>query len=110
MLVEAMGAIFTDFVKLLENRFNGDVWTTEDSVRYTLFASVLRHNIDPGMVILEFHHPEIPRAQIDTWMPDFHGKAVAIEFKYDRELPGEKNQPKTKKQGPYFGTCVDCNS
>ena len=99
---EAMDAIFTDFTKLLEYRFNGGILTTEDSVRYTLFASMLQHNIDPDMVILEFPHPEIPRAQIDTWIPDFQGKSIAIEFKYDRETPGGSNQPKTQKAGAVF--------
>ena len=31
---EAMDAIFTDFTKLLEYRFNGGILTTEDSVRH----------------------------------------------------------------------------
>ena len=102
MFTDAMDIIFTDFAKLLETRFNGGVLTTEDSVRYTLFASMLHNNINPNAVILEFPHPEIPRAQIDTWMPDFHGKSVAIEFKYDRKPPGGKNPPKTQKAGSAF--------
>ena len=71
-------------------------------MRYTLFASMLHNNVDPDAVILEFPHPEVTRAQIDTWMPDFNGNAVAIEFKYDREPPGGKNQPKTQKAGSAF--------
>ena len=102
MSIDPMDPIFADFAKLLESRFKVDVLTTEDSVRYTLFASVLHNNINPDAVILEFPHPVIPRAQIDTWMPDFHGAAVAIEFKYDREPPGRKHQPKTQKAGAVF--------
>ena len=102
MSIDPMHAIFADFAKLLETRFTVGVLTTEDSVRYTLFASVLHNNISPDAVIPEFPHPAIPRAQIDTWMPDFHGIAVAIEFKFDREPPRGKNQPKTQKAGSAF--------
>ena len=35
-------------------------------------------------------------------MPDFCGETVAIEFKYDREPPGRRNQPKTQKAGSAF--------
>ncbi len=102
MFTDAMDAIFTDFCKLLEARFKGKILTTEDSVRYTFFASMLYNNVEPDTVILEFPHPNIPKAKIDTWMPNFHGNAVAIEFKYDRDPPGGKNQPKTQKAGSAF--------
>ena len=102
MSINPMGEIFSNFAKLLDTRLKVGVLTTEDSVRYTFFASALHNNISPDAVILEFPHPAIPRAQIDTWMPDFHGVTVAIEFKYDREPPGGKNQPKTQKAGSVF--------
>ena len=65
-------------------------------------SSLLRNNIDPDAVILEFPHPEIPRAKIDTWMPDFHGRAVAIEFRYDWGAPGGTNSNKTQRAGAVF--------
>ena len=102
MCTDAMTTIFTDFAKLLETRFNRTVPTTEDSVRYTLFAAMLRNDIEPDAVVLEFPHPAIARARVDTWVSDFGGKDVAIEFKYDRDPPGEKNQPKTQKAGAVF--------
>ena len=103
MFNDAMDTIFTDFARLLETRVSREVPTTEDSVRYTLFAAMLRNNVEPQAVILEFPHPVIPRAEVDTWMSDFQGKDVAIEFKYDRDPPGGKNQPKTQKAGAVFG-------
>ena len=39
MLDDAMDAILADFAALLATRVGHDVWTTEDSVRYTLFAA-----------------------------------------------------------------------
>ena len=109
MFTDAMDIVFTDFTNLLETRFNGNVLTTEDSVRYTLFASMLHNNISPNAVILEFPHPEIPRAQIDTWMSDFHGKSVAIEFKYDREPPGGRVSRRHKRRAPHSGIFVGCS-
>ena len=102
MFDDPMQPVFEDFARLLETRFDGRVPTTEDSVRYTLFAALLRNDVAPEQVILEFPHPEISRAEVDTWMPDFHGEAVAMEFKYDRDLPGGKNLPKTQKAGAVF--------
>lgn len=97
-----MDAILRDFAKLLEARFTSGILTTEDSVRYTLFASMLYNKIEPNTVILESPHPEIEKAKIDTWISGFHGENIAIEFKYDREPPGGTNQPKTQKAGSVF--------
>ena len=99
---EPIGPICRDFAGLLKVRLDGRVPTTEDSVRYTFFAALLRNGVAPDEVVLEFPHPRIPRAEVDTWMPDFHGTAVAMEFKYDRDLPGGKNPPKTQKAGAVF--------
>ena len=97
-----MNTIFEDFANLLESRLRVQVPTTEDSVRYTLFASMLNHQVQPNSVILEYPHPAIPRAQIDTWVSDYCENNIAIEFKYDRKTPGGKNQPKTQKAGSVF--------
>lgn len=98
----AMNAIFEDFANLLDSRLRDGVLTTEDSLRYTLFVSMLNHHVPPNSVILEYPHPEIPRAQIDTWISEYCDNSIAIEFKYDRKTPGGKNQPKTQKAGSVF--------
>lgn len=97
-----MEDILNTFAELLEERFRRRVTTTEDSIRYTFFASLLRFKVEPHEVVLEYPHPSIPRAQIDTWLPEFNGEKIAIEFKYDRDPPGGKNQPKTAKAGYVF--------
>ncbi|MEM7206488.1 MAG: hypothetical protein AAF434_01565 [Pseudomonadota bacterium] len=94
--------VFEIFGRLLEDRFRLDVITTEDSVRYTFFAALLNSGVKPEHVVLEFPHPEIERAKIDTWLPEYGGSAVAVEFKFDRDPPGGKNQPKTQKAGAVF--------
>ena len=98
----AMNAIFEDFADLLESRLRNGVPTTEDSVRYTLFVSMMNHHVPPNSVILEYPHPEIPRARIDTWISDYRDSNITIEFKYDRKIPGGKNQPKTQKASSVF--------
>ena len=102
MALDAMNAIFEDFAQLLESRLCDRVLTTEDSVRYTLFAAMLHHNVQPNSVIMECPHPGIPRAQIDTWISKHFENDIAIEFKYDRKMPGGRNQSKTQKAGSVF--------
>jgi hypothetical protein len=97
-----MKDIIINFSDLVDKRFKRRVVTTEDSIRYTFFASLLNSGIEPHEVILEYPHPSIPRAKVDTWLPSYEGEQVAIEFKYDRDPPGGKNQPKTQKAGYVF--------
>ncbi|MEQ6886227.1 hypothetical protein [Salicola sp. Rm-C-2C1-2] len=94
--------IFEYFADLLDERFKRGVVTTEDSVRYTFFAALLDSGIKPHEVVLEYPHPAIDRAKIDTWIPAYDGGSVALEFKYDRDPPGGLNQPKTQKAGHVF--------
>lgn len=94
--------IFEEFGKLLDQRFELGVVTTEDSVRYTFFAALLDAGVKPYQVVLEYPHPAIERAKIDTWLPSYKEGSVAFEFKYDRDPPGGKNQPKTQKAGYVF--------
>lgn len=91
------------FGELLQLRFERDTFTTEDSVRYTLFAALLEEGgLQPHDVILEQRHPSIAGAEIDTWAPTFGRSGLAAEFKYDRALPGGKNTPRTQKAGQVF--------
>lgn len=98
-----MNEVFEQFGKLLETRLEHKVQTTEDSVRYTFFAALLdKTELNPHQVIQEFSHPNINLAEVDTWIPELSGETVAIEFKYDREIPSGKNAPKTQKAGKLF--------
>jgi len=100
--VAPMRQAFEEFSRLLELRLASKVPTTEDSVRYTLFAAMLSNGIAAEEVVLEYPHPAIERGKIDTWLPNYQGRPVSIEFKYDRDPPGGKNQPKTQKAGSVF--------
>jgi hypothetical protein len=89
--------------ELLEVRLAKGVFTTEDSVRYTFFIALLeREHLKPEDIILEHRHPGITSALIDTWIPALDGVGVALEFKYDRDIPSGKNSPRTQKAGKIF--------
>ncbi len=100
--------IFEDFAELLDKRLEHDkpleekVLTTEDSVRYTLFASMLQNEIGPNEIILEYPHCKIDGARIDTWVSNFGANSVAIEFKYDRPGTSKTMINKTARAGAVF--------
>jgi len=96
-------SILERFGELLNVRLAKAVFTTEDSIRYTFFAALLeKGGVQPEDVILEYRHPGIAGAQIDTWIPVLGGVGVAVEFKYDRGIPSGKNAPRTQKAGKVF--------
>jgi hypothetical protein len=96
-------AVLERFGELLHARLDSDSFTTEDSVRYTFYAALLeKGGIDGHNVIMEYRHPSIPGAKVDTWIPNFHGSGLAVEFKYDRDIPSGRNSPRTQKAGKVF--------
>ena len=97
-----MKAIFSQFADLLDIRFCKKVFTSEDAIRYTMFASMLNQGIPPDCLSLEQPHPTLHSAEIDTWLQVDDQKPIAFEFKYDRDIPSGKNQPKTQKAGKVF--------
>jgi hypothetical protein len=101
--MEIRDAIFkaaSDFADLFRIRFEKAVPTTEDSIRYTFFAALLRVGLQPHEIVLEHRHDAIAGAEIDTFIPGIGtGPGVAIEFKYDRRIPSGRNQPRTMKAG-----------
>src|SRR5713226_5860702 len=95
-----LSVVLDRFGELLHARLESDAFTTEDSVRYTFFAALLeKGGIDCHHVIMEYRHPSIPGAEIDTWIPSFDGSGLAVEFKYDRDIPSGRNTPRTQKAG-----------
>lgn len=92
------------FASLLETRIDRGVFTTEDSIRYTFFAALLSQtSLRPEDIVLEQPHPNIPRAEIDTWISAANGaNGAAVEFKYDRQIPSAHNGPRTQKAGKVF--------
>jgi len=96
--------IFQQFAKLIEERFYKKVYTTEDSIRYTLFYCLTRSGgIHPSDIILEYPHPRIPRAKIDTYIsPKNEYSELVFEFKFDRGIPSGNTSPRTQQAGKIF--------
>src|SRR5919106_2020765 len=95
-----VAAALPAFTRLLRRRLGEGVHTTEDSVRYLMFAALLDLGYDPNAVVIEAQHPNLDRARIDTVL--LAGDSMpfeAIEFKYDRAGPGGYNQPRPQKAG-----------
>ena len=98
-----LASALESFAKLLSQRLDLRVATTEDSIRYTFFAALLTSGLEPYRVVLEFPHLEIKGARVDTVILDEKFEpSTAIEFKYDRRNPGGTNQPLPLKAGSAF--------
>jgi len=95
--------IYQAFYNHLKDRLEKKVFTTEDSVRYSFFAALLSSTrLTPSNIVLEYPHEGIPGAEVDTYIPQYDGHEVIIEFKYDRAMPGGGNLPRTQKAGSLF--------
>lgn len=92
-----MTNVFERFEAYLRERFTLGTFTTEDSVRYTLFHA-LSDTVPPAKIIVEAAHPTIAGKRVDLVAPlDGNGGLLAIEFKYDRR--GKMNAPMPMKAG-----------
>ncbi len=91
-----MVRVFNRFIELLESRFNQDVHTTEDSIRYTFFYALNNVlNIDPSDVVLEF--PFNVGSKLDCYLPNYY---TGFEFKYHRR--GNVDADRTGQAGSVF--------
>ncbi len=98
-----MEDILADFAGVIRRRLENRSYTTEDSVRYSFFVALLAHSsLEPHEVVLEYPHPQIAGAKIDTFLPSFDGRPTAIEFKYDREIPSGAAVPRPQNAGELF--------
>lgn len=98
-----MNEIFDLFAKYMILRFSNQIFTTEDSVRYTFFISLLKSFcLKPEDIILEYPHPVITKAEIDTYIPNYFAKPTALEFKYHRRIPSGRNVDRTGFSGALF--------
>jgi hypothetical protein len=97
---ELLDEVFGKFVDYLQDRFSRQIYTTEDSIRYTFFHSLVGiGGISPSEIVLEHPHPRIPGAEIDAFLPR---ENLVFEFKYDREIPSGRNLPRPRKAGKVF--------
>ena len=85
MSSEKLQLTFQKFAELLDTRFSKDVFTKEDSIRYTFFyAMCLELGLGPEDIILESVHPNIEGAEIDMLIPEKKDcPELVFEFKYD---------------------------
>ena len=98
-----MDEVLAEFSRLLRRRLELGTFTTEDAVRYTFFYALLsKGRVQPHEIILEWPHPNIARTQIDTYVASSSGMSLAIEFKYDREIPSGQAIPKPQNAGELF--------
>jgi hypothetical protein len=106
--LENLQKTFQHFSENLDIRFTNEVYTTEDSVRYTFFQSLTSiMNLSLEEIILEFPHPVIKRAEIDMLIPPKEGRnELVFEFKFDREMPSGHNSPRPMKAGKLFADLV----
>jgi len=99
------------FVHLMRERFESNVFTTEDSVRYTFFAALLNSGINPKKTVLEFKTEELPGREIDTAiLGEDESPHTLIEFKYHRASPGTHSSPRTQKAGDLLGDMIRLNT
>lgn len=98
-----MEGVWAQFTDLLRTRLQAAVITTEDSIRYTFYSAFsVKTGIQPHEIVLEFPHPQIKRARVDTYVPRFRGASLAVEFKYDRKIPSGQVIPKPQNAGELF--------
>ena len=82
-----------DFAALLETRLRLTVPTTVDSVRYTLFASMLRNDIEPDAIILEFPHPDISRGSPTSGARPLSSNSSTTENHQGGRIPPRRKMP-----------------
>ena len=102
MSSEKLQSAFQKFGVLLDNRFSKDVFTKEDSVRYTFFHAISSDlELIPSDIILESVHPNIKGAEIDMLIPEKTDcPELVFEFKYD--VKRRSTSPRPLKAGHLF--------
>ena len=103
MSSEKLQSAFQKFGALLDDRFSKDVFTKEDSVRYTFFHAISSDlELIPSDIILESVHPNIEGdKEIDMLIPEKKDcPELVFEFKYD--VKRRSNSPRPLKAGHLF--------
>ena len=103
MYSEELQSAFQKFGELLNDRFSKDVFTKEDSIRYTFFHAISSDlELVPSDIILESVHPNIEGdKEIDMLIPEKKDyPELVFEFKYD--VKRRSVSPKPFKAGHLF--------
>lgn len=102
---------FTNFDDLLSQRFQDDIVTNEDSVRYLFFHCLNKYmKIEPNEIVLEYPYENIKGAKLDTFIPPKKGRGgYAFEFKFDRKNVNSRNSPRSMQAGKVFADIFRLN-
>ena len=96
VVTEGMGAA----VPLIERRLGQRAAFSEDDFRHLVIRGLHKVGVGARRVELEYPHPAILRAMVDTVILDAKGAPeTAIEFKYHRGIPSGGNLPRTQFAG-----------
>ncbi len=94
-------AVLEEFAGELARRLSAGTSLTEDSIRYSLYSALTRHEgVASSEVHLEEPHPALRGKKVDTYIPASGPRGETLwELKYDRRIPSARNQPRTQKVG-----------
>ena len=90
-------ATWNEFASKLKERFDREIPTTEDSVRYLFFYALTRHGFDPNQIIQEYRYKN---TEIDTVIST-GASTIALEFKFHKERPNSAI-PRPENAGQLF--------
>lgn len=94
MLSNPYADVLDHFIHLLTERLAGGIFTTEDSVRYTLFLSLIGHGHVHTDITLEEPLAGFSSRQVDMVVQGRGTRpTAAFEFKYDRQRLAQQNRP-----------------
>lgn len=101
---DALCGSFDGFADLFEERTRSGIFTTEDSMRYLFFHSLLKSlGAKPNGMLLESPHPDDERKEIDMILTKSDGMPeLVFEFKFHREFRSGHPSPRPMKAGHMF--------
>jgi hypothetical protein len=95
-----MYSAFVKFAQLLDDRLAQHIHTTEDSVRYTFFYSLMQEfELSPSDFELEYPHSINTKLEIDARVVKLNS---IFELKYHNSPPKADHLPRTSKPGELF--------
>jgi len=102
--MDALQRSFDGFADLFVERTTRRIFTTEDSVRYLFFHSLLRSlGVGPNGILLESPHPSDPKKKIDMIVVrSDQTPELVFEFKFHREIPGGSISVRPMNAGQMF--------
>jgi hypothetical protein len=105
------------FTELVKRRLEYDVHTTEDSVRYMFFYSLLeKTDVYPYEVMLEYPHPWLAGTdnlplEVDMYIRSTDKRdGLIVELKYDRRLPSGNHMNTPQRAGKLFNDLYRLNA